>query len=96
MEVDWELNILIAEPSDRGKGYGTATQKLAVNYLLERPETRSVFAYTFATNKAERRSLEKAGFNEVGHLPDPYYKVNLPPEESILYVKKKALESPAL
>ena len=43
-EVDWELNILIAEPDERGKGYGTAAQKLAVDYLLERSETRSVFA----------------------------------------------------
>ncbi len=87
--VDFELNILIADPSERGKGYGTATQKLALEYLLEQPETRSVFAYTFVTNKAERRALEKAGFKEAGLLPHPYYRVNLPPEESILYVKEK-------
>jgi RimJ/RimL family protein N-acetyltransferase len=87
--VDWELNILIAEPSERGKGYGTEVQKLALDYLLELSETRSVFAYTYATNRAERRSLEKAGLEEKGHLPHPYYRVRLPPERSVLYVREK-------
>jgi RimJ/RimL family protein N-acetyltransferase len=87
--VDWELNILIAEPNERGKGYGTAVQELALHYLLQQPETRSVFAYTYATNRAERRSLEKAGLEEKGYLPHPYYSVRLPPEESVLYVREK-------
>lgn len=86
--IDWELNIFIAEPHDRGKGYGTAVQKLALDYLLQQPETRSVFAYTYAMNKAERRSLEKAGFKEKGYLPHPYYRVSLPPEKSVLYVRE--------
>jgi len=87
--VDWELNIFIAAPDDRGKGYGTAVQKLALDYLLQQSETRSVFAYTYATNKAERRSLEKAGLEEKGRLPHPYYCVRIPPEESVLYVSEK-------
>jgi RimJ/RimL family protein N-acetyltransferase len=87
--VDWELNILIADPAERGKGYGTAAQRLALDHLLHRPETRSVFAYTFAANRAERRSLEKCGLQERGSLPHPYYRVKLPPEESVLYVRDK-------
>ncbi len=87
--IDWELNILIAEPNQRGRGYGTAVQELALGYLLQQPETRSVFAYTFATNQAERRSLEKAGFEERGRLPHPHYKVKLPPQEAVLYVREK-------
>ncbi len=59
--IDWELNLLIADPRERGKGYGTAAQQAVVNYLLERPETRSVFAYTYVINTAERRALEKVG-----------------------------------
>src|SRR5262245_52118565 len=27
--IDWELNIFLADPLERGKGYGTATQRLA-------------------------------------------------------------------
>ena len=87
--VDWELNIFIAGPNERGKGYGTAAQKLALDHLLQQPETRSVFAYTYATNQAERRSLKKAGLEERGRLPHPHYRVRLPPEESVLYVREK-------
>ncbi|MFQ6030679.1 MAG: GNAT family N-acetyltransferase, partial [Dehalococcoidia bacterium] len=87
--VDWELNILIADPRERGKGYGTSAQKLVLDHLLAQGETRSVFAYTFATNQAERRSLEKAGLSEAGSLPHHHYRVNLPPEESVLYFKGK-------
>jgi len=86
--VDWELNIIIANPQERGKGYGTAVQRLAAEYLLGLSETRSVFAYTYTTNEAERRALAKAGFEEAGELPDVHYRVRLPPERSVLYVRK--------
>ncbi len=86
--VDWELNILIAEPGKRGKGYGTVAQRLAAEFLLSLPQTHSVFAYTMAANRPERRALEKAGFIEKGLLPDAYYDVGrLPPEPCVLYVK---------
>jgi len=87
--VDWELNIFIADPEERGKGYGSAVQKLALDHLLALPGKRSVFATTFASNRAERRALAKVGFREVGCLPHPYYAVKLPPEGSILYVVER-------
>ena len=91
--VDWELNILIADPSDRRQGYGTEAQKLAAEFLLGLPETHTVFAYTMAENLGERGALLKAGFQEVGpeceaEPPSDYYKANLPSEECVLYVKK--------
>ena len=49
-KIDWELNIFIADPSQRGKGYGSEVQTLASKFLLLLPETHSVFAYTFVTN----------------------------------------------
>lgn len=86
--IDWELNILIAEPGERGKGYGASAQVLASEFLLGLPQTHSVFAYTMAANAAERRALEKAGFFEEGLLPSEYYDVGrLPPEPCILYIK---------
>lgn len=88
-KVDWELNPLIAVPAERGKGYGTAVQALALEFLLQRRETHSVFAYTFVTNQAERRALQKAGFEEMGRMPSSYYRVKLPPEECVLYVRWK-------
>lgn len=94
MLVDWELNILIAEPSERGKGFGTAAQRLAVAQLLDQPGTHSVFAYTLEANHAERRSLLKAGFQEIGPLPSAYYRVTLPPQPCILYVQTRTPEQP--
>jgi RimJ/RimL family protein N-acetyltransferase len=88
-EIDWELNLFIADPRERGKGYGTAAQQIVVEHLLGQPETRSVFAYTFATNVAKRRALDKLGFAEVGLLPDAYYRVTPPSEPCILYAKRK-------
>jgi RimJ/RimL family protein N-acetyltransferase len=63
---------------ERGKGYGTAVQRLASDYLVARDETASVFAFTLRVNVGERRALEKAGFQEVGGLPNPYYRVESP------------------
>jgi RimJ/RimL family protein N-acetyltransferase len=88
-KIDWELNILLADARERGKGYGTAVQALASNYLLGLPETNSVFAYTMEDNSAERRALQKAGFAEVGLMPSEYFRVNLPPEKCVLYVRRK-------
>ena len=90
--IDWELNLLIADPKERGKGYGTAAQQLVANYLLRRPGTRSVFAYTYLTNLAGRRALEKAGLTDLGPLPHPHYRIEPPSEPCILYAKLKDSE----
>ena len=84
--VDWELNIFLADPRERGKGYGTAAQRLAARYLESRPETRSVFAFTLADNNAERRALLKAGFLDQGLMPNEGYPVVLPTEPCQLFV----------
>jgi len=74
-KIDWELNIMIAYPTERGKGYGTATQKLIIDHLLRLKGTNSIFAYTSIDNIAEQKVLEKIGFSKVGLLPVDYYKV---------------------
>ncbi|MEJ2131041.1 MAG: GNAT family N-acetyltransferase [Gammaproteobacteria bacterium] len=73
--IDWELNILIADPGERGKGFGTTVQRLATRSLSALPETRSVFAYTHVENIAEQRAPEKAGLRRVGTLPLEEYPV---------------------
>jgi RimJ/RimL family protein N-acetyltransferase len=92
--IDWELNILLADPGERGRGYGTAAQQLMADYLLERHDTRGVFAYTYLTNIAERRALQRAGFEEIGLLPHAYYRVELPPEPCVLCAKQKRSRLP--
>jgi aminoglycoside 6'-N-acetyltransferase len=88
--IDWEVNVLLADPSQRGKGYGTAAQQLATDYLLERHDTRSVFAYTSRANTAERRALQKVGFEEIGPLPHVYYRVESPSTPHLLYVRLRS------
>jgi RimJ/RimL family protein N-acetyltransferase len=83
--IDWEINIFLAEPSVRGRGVGSAVQRVAVRHLLERPSTRSVFAYTDAANTAERRALQKAGLHELGPLPHPRYPVPVPEGRWLVY-----------
>ncbi|MFQ5794875.1 MAG: GNAT family N-acetyltransferase [Candidatus Bipolaricaulia bacterium] len=87
-KIDWELNIFIADPGERGKGYGTSVQALAMEFLLGLSQTHSVFAYTMVKNTAERRSLQKAGFEKLGRLPSDYYRVDAPPGEWVLYARK--------
>jgi RimJ/RimL family protein N-acetyltransferase len=91
-EIDWELNIFLADPLERGKGYGAAVQRLASDYLLARPETRSVFAFTFLANVAEQRALIKAGFRDEGLLPHAHYRVHraeLSEQPCLLFVKPR-------
>lgn len=88
--IDWELNIMLADPNERGKGYGSAAQRLVAEHLLERHDTRSVFAVTSAANLAERRALLKAGFEEAGRLPHSYYRLEPVPKASVLYVRTPA------
>lgn len=88
--IDWELNIFLADPADRGKGYGTSAQRLAAEHLATLPETRSIFAFTMMENAAERRALSKAGFREQGPMPDPDYPVELPAAPCVLYVRFRA------
>jgi RimJ/RimL family protein N-acetyltransferase len=89
-EIDWELNIFLADPLERGRGYGAAVQRLASAYLLARPETRSVFAFTFLANVAEQRALLNAGFREEGLLPHAHYhghRAELSEQPCLLFVK---------
>jgi RimJ/RimL family protein N-acetyltransferase len=52
----------------RGHGYGTEAQKLLADYLFATYPVKRVEASTDITNRAEQRSLEKAGFTREGVL----------------------------
>jgi RimJ/RimL family protein N-acetyltransferase len=84
--IDWEINIFLADPQERGKGYGTSAQHLAAKQLEGRLDTRSIFAFTLTSNSAERGALLKAGFCERGELPNGRYPVYLPEHPCVLFV----------
>jgi len=63
------LNIGITlRPEHRGHGYGTTAQTALAEYLLATYPVNRVEASTDITNRAEQRSLEKAGFTREGVL----------------------------
>jgi ribosomal-protein-alanine N-acetyltransferase len=63
----WEIGILLA-PEHRGRGVGTAAQRLLAEYLFETTLVHRLAANTEADNIAEHRSLERCGFRREGLL----------------------------
>lgn len=61
----WNIGIVIV-PEFRGKGYGTAAQRLLTGYLFATTTANRVEAGTDVENLAEQRALEKAGFIREG------------------------------
>lgn len=52
----------------RGRGHGSAAQRLLVDYLFATRLVERIEAATDSENLAEQRSLEKAGFSREGTL----------------------------
>jgi RimJ/RimL family protein N-acetyltransferase len=61
-----EIGILIGEADARGKGYGTETARLMLDYAFTALGLHSVLLTTDEYNLAGRRAYEKAGFREFG------------------------------
>jgi len=62
---NWAIGIGLA-PEFRGRGFGSAAQRLLVRYLFAHTQFNRVEAMTEITNLAEQRALEKAGFTREG------------------------------
>ena len=63
----WNMGLVLM-PEARGHGYGTEAQRLLVEYLFAHTQLNRVEATTEVDNRAEQRSLEKAGFTREGVL----------------------------
>ena len=61
-----ELGLIIAEPDARGKGYGTETTQLVVDYAFTGLGLHNVMLTVFEYNLAGIRVYTKAGFKEIG------------------------------
>jgi diamine N-acetyltransferase len=61
-----EYAITLGEAQARGKGYGTATTRLLVEYAFHELGLESVFLDTVEYNQAGIRAYQKAGFREIG------------------------------
>jgi len=60
------FGIIIGEPECRGKGYGTETTSLMLDYAFTALGLHSVMLTVFEFNPAGIRAYEKAGFKELG------------------------------
>jgi RimJ/RimL family protein N-acetyltransferase len=63
----WNIGITIV-PEHRGRGHGTAAQRLLADHLFATTDANRVEASTDVRNVAEQRSLERAGFQREGVL----------------------------
>ncbi|CAN5273520.1 GNAT family protein [soil metagenome] len=60
------FGILIGDPDARGKGYGTETTRLILDYAFTAVGLHNVMLTVFEFNKAGIRAYEKAGYRELG------------------------------
>nr|BFE66224.1 GNAT family protein [Dactylosporangium thailandense] len=63
----WTIGIQLL-PEFRGRGAGTASQRMLAAYLFGTTPVERVEAYTDVENVAEQRALEKAGFTREGEI----------------------------
>ncbi|MCX4852175.1 GNAT family N-acetyltransferase [Streptomyces sp. NBC_00893] len=63
----WNIGVGIL-PEARGRGVGTAAQRMLVQHLFAHTQVNRIDANTDVTNIAEQRALEKAGFTREGIL----------------------------
>jgi diamine N-acetyltransferase len=60
------FGIVIGEPDCRGKGYGTETTRLMLDFAFTALGLHNVMLMVFEFNPAGIRTYEKAGFREIG------------------------------
>jgi RimJ/RimL family protein N-acetyltransferase len=63
----WNIGIMLLT-AERGKGFGKHSQRLLAEYLFGTTKVNRIEASTDATNVAEQRALERAGFTREGVL----------------------------
>lgn len=68
----WNVGIGLL-PDHRGRGIGTAAQRLLVDYLFSVSDAVRIEAGTLTDNIGELRALEKAGFHREGVLRSAQY-----------------------
>lgn len=68
-----ELRILLGHPEAQGKGYGTEACRLLLEVAFKRLGLNKVYLYVSDVNPRARRTFEKAGFAEEGHLRGEFY-----------------------
>jgi RimJ/RimL family protein N-acetyltransferase len=67
------IGIFIGGDENRGKGYGTEAIRLILEYGFKTMNLHSITLTVRANNLAGIRCYKKAGFREVGRLPEAFF-----------------------
>jgi diamine N-acetyltransferase len=68
-----ELRILLGPDAARGRGYGTQSCRLLLDFAFRQLNLNKVYLYVLESNVAARRAFEKAGFTEEGRLAQEFF-----------------------
>ena len=91
-----EFGVLIGEAVWRGKGYGTETARLMLDYAFTALRLHSVMLTVYAFNFAGRRAYEKVGFREVGRRRESHWMGGRYWDEIVMDCLATELTSPVL
>ncbi len=91
-----EFGISIGEPAARGRGYGTETTRLVLDYAFTALGLNNVMLRVFEYNLAGRRAYEKAGFREIGRRRAARYMAGRYWDEILMDCLASEFESPVL
>ena len=91
-----EFGVLIGEAIDRGKGYGTETASLMLDFAFTALGLHSIMLTVYAFNLAARRAYEKAGFREVGRRRQSHWMGGRSWDEIIMDCLATEFTSPVL
>jgi RimJ/RimL family protein N-acetyltransferase len=77
-KINWrhrtaDFGIIIGESSYRGRGYGTETTTLILDYAFRVLGLLNVFLQVVAINEAGIRAYERAGFREIGRRREAWF-----------------------
>ncbi len=89
----WEIGVLIV-PEMRGRGAGSACQRLLVDYLFSNTTAHRIWATTELDNVAEQRALDRCGFKQEGLLRGTHFRAGRWRDSYIYGLVREDLDSP--
>ena len=91
-----ELGIIIGEADARGKGYGTETTRLLLDYAFTAVGLHNVMLRVYAFNLSGIRAYEKAGFREIGRRHESHVLAGQRGDEVFMECLSTEFKSPVL
>jgi RimJ/RimL family protein N-acetyltransferase len=91
-----ELGLIIGEPEDRGRGFGTEATRLLIDYAFTALGLHNLMLRVYEYNPAGLRAYEKAGFREFGRRREALAHAGRRWDEIFMQCLATDFESPVL